>query len=100
MRRSEHWNDIKSDQLNRRYGMSLDQFNEMLQLQENLCAMCGLPLEIGTRRVVVDHDHDSGAIRGIIHASCNFILGISGDDASVLRKGMAYLLHWKKVLSS
>lgn len=44
-----------------------------LAKQGNKCAICGLPL--ATADAVGDHDHDTGNMRGVVHRSCNALLG-------------------------
>lgn len=55
----EHW-------FQGRYGISLSERDAMAQQQGNKCAVCG---EI--KRLVVDHDHVTGAIRGLLCYACN-----------------------------
>lgn len=45
----------------------------MLAQQGGLCALCGQPVEIGTD--VLDHDHATGHLRGVLHRGCNAMLG-------------------------
>ena len=53
---------------------SLAEFRkEVLAEQKGLCALCRLPCE--TSEAVVDHCHSSGFIRGVLHRSCNALLG-------------------------
>jgi len=44
-----------------------------LQSNEGLCELCSLPIEEG--KAVLDHDHADGLVRGVIHRSCNSVLG-------------------------
>lgn len=46
----------------------------MLRDQHNICAICGAPIII--EKAVLDHDHKTGQIREVLHASCNSFLGI------------------------
>jgi hypothetical protein len=56
--------------LRRRYGLSLDQYVELLDAQGGVCAICGKPPK--GRPLVPDHDHDTLAIDGLVHWSpCN-----------------------------
>lgn len=43
--------------------------------QGNVCKLCKLPLGDGSKRPVLDHDHDTGFIRGVLHSGCNAMLG-------------------------
>ena len=43
------------------------------------------------RSLSVDHNHDTGEIRGLLCYSCNIMIGMSRDDARILQRGVAYL---------
>lgn len=47
--------------------------------QRGLCGVCGTPV---TARAVLDHDHNTGAIRGVLHAGCNSLLGKLENNAA------------------
>lgn len=65
------------------YGLTLDQYDRMLDNQNGVCAICGQP-EI-MRRLAVDHDHETGKVRGLLCTQCNFKLGILEDEDFVSR---------------
>lgn len=75
----------KVTRLKNRYGLSQDQFNQMLEDQDGTCAICTKPA------VVVDHDHSTGLVRGILCPQCNSGLGFFGDNAVLLSKAAEYL---------
>jgi hypothetical protein len=76
----------------RLYGMTEEQFGEVLDGQKGLCALCHEPL-FGSkgRSPVIDHDHATGKVRGILHNNCNIAIGMLQDDAKKLRLGAEYL---------
>lgn len=46
--------------------------SHLTNAQGGLCPLCGKPIDYSTpREAVVDHDHDTGEIRGVLHRSCN-----------------------------
>jgi hypothetical protein len=53
--------------LKTRYGMTPEQYEEMIAEQNGKCALCGNEMS----RPVVDHDHRTGAVRGILCHPCN-----------------------------
>jgi hypothetical protein len=53
-----------------RYGITCDQWNELLIFQRGRCAVCGR-LEGNGRRFVLDHDHETGEVGGLTHFGCN-----------------------------
>jgi Recombination endonuclease VII len=56
--------------LQQRYGITCDQYWTYFEEQEGKCAVCKRK-PTKRYRLVVDHDHDTGLIRGLIHARCN-----------------------------
>lgn len=78
--------------LRRKYGVSIDDYDRMVEAQGGTCAICGTtaPDEAGLRWNV-DHDHETGAVRGLLCRNCNVGLGKFGDDIELLRRAIAYL---------
>ena len=60
--------------LKRKYGITAAQYLTMLELQGGGCAICGQPP--GRRRLDVDHDHQTGAVRGLVCENHNKALGL------------------------
>ena len=78
------------------YRIRPEQFDAQLELQGNGCAICHEdlshdPLAEEARRAHVDHDHDTGANRGILCPPCNLMLGNARDRPDVLRRAADYL---------
>lgn len=68
----------RAGRLRRTYGITPEEYDEMLVHQGGVCAICLKPP--AARRLAVDHDHRTGLIRGLLCAFCNFdLLGKSGD---------------------
>lgn len=57
-----------------RYGLTLDDFDAILLLQARVCRLCFTRL-LDDKTTVVDHDHATGQVRGLLHARCNTALG-------------------------
>lgn len=57
--------------LRRTYGLGLEDYNRILEDQGGGCAVCGKTPEEEGRNLAVDHDHDTGAVRGILCTACN-----------------------------
>src|SRR5262249_29852326 len=66
------------------YGITPEKYDELLASQAGLCAICGGPGRTTQRSqrfpLQVDHDHETGRIRGLLCHRCNTILGNAGDD--------------------
>lgn len=60
----------------RKYGLSLEQYEQMLAQQKGRCAVC----QEVPRRICVDHDHETGDVRGLLCSSCNTALGLLKED--------------------
>lgn len=73
------------------YGLSLEQYDEMLTAQGGRCAVCTTTTPGGRGSFHVDHDHDTGAIRALLCHDCNTGLGKFADSPERLRKAAAYL---------
>jgi len=74
----------------------------MIDEQGGLCAICGKPAsgKGHCSRLHVDHDHKTGAVRGMLCHRCNAGLGQFGDDSLVLEAALAYLKKHAKETSS
>jgi hypothetical protein len=72
------------------YGITGEQYARLLALQGGRCAICRCVPR--SRRLAVDHDHKTGAVRGLTCKSCNHdLLGSAHDDVEILRRAIAYL---------
>ena len=78
----------RSDDLKKKYGITEQDYNDMLYAQDCCCAICGHSPD---ERLVVDHDHSTGLIRGLLCDPCNLMLGQANDDQQKLINGAAYL---------
>jgi len=80
--------------LRTKYGLTLEAYDFLLALQDGTCAICGLPPISGSRHtatLMVDHDHESGQVRGLVHSNCNLMLGYAKDNPELLRKAAIYV---------
>ena len=72
--------------LMRRYGIGADEFDELVRQQGGVCAICGRP-----DPEHVDHDHESGEVRGILCFNCNGGLRQFRDSIDALLAAATYL---------
>ncbi len=75
------------------YGISAEQYVEMVARQKGACALCGGPPT--DRGLHIDHDHESGAVRALLCQPCNTGLGHFYDDPGRLRLAIDYLERHK-----
>lgn len=81
--RRQHLRDI--------YNLTTEQYQELLSSQGHACAICRSEKPGGKGDWHVDHDHSTGAVRGILCAGCNVGIGHFKEDADRLMKAVAYL---------
>lgn len=74
-----------------RYGITLEQYVGMVKDQNGLCKLCQLPLFDEPRKPVIDHCHETGKIRGVIHNRCNVAIGMLRDDPVLVKRALEYL---------
>jgi hypothetical protein len=90
-------------------GMPAADYLGMVIVQCGTCAVCGETETAssrtrstgprrGTRRLNVDHNHETGQIRGLLCSRCNTGLGLLGDNPDLLRRAAAYLEEYADVL--
>jgi len=60
--------------LKKNYNITLDEYDILFEQQNGVCAICG-GINYGGRRLVVDHDHKTGKVRGLLCHHCNMCLG-------------------------
>jgi Recombination endonuclease VII len=72
-----------------RYGLSLDDFGRLWEVQEGRCAICRTGLDQATRHI--DHDHITSLVRGLLCRLCNLGLGMFADDTARLAAAILYL---------
>ena len=75
------------------YNIDLATYNNMLEAQGGVCAICGTADAHSTRNVsfAVDHCHSTGIVRGLLCNSCNMGLGYFKDNPHSLAQAIAYL---------
>lgn len=81
----------RASDLRRGYGLTLEDYDEMLGAQGNACAICGMTPEENGKRLSVDHDHETGAVRGLLCNRCNTGLGWFRDNLALLRSAGNYM---------
>lgn len=83
---------LKESYLLRDYGLTLEQFNQMLKAQGQRCAVCRQPFgSESSTAPVVDHSHTTGRVRGLLCRRCNTLLGYAKDDEKILAAAAKYL---------
>lgn len=81
-----HRGTARDYHLQKRYGLQEADVRDLLRLQRNYCAICG-----DRSAEHVDHDHVTGAVRGLLCGGCNTGMGQLGDDPVALRRAADYV---------
>lgn len=81
------------------YGLSLEDYDALLVKQRGCCAICGQEPEgkRATRRLHVDHCHQSNRVRGLLCIHCNRALGSLGDNLQGVMRAVRYLQNGKQL---
>lgn len=83
--------------LKREYGLTLEQYEKMLDGQNGKCAIC---LREPTKKIHVDHCHASGAVRGLLCNGCNAGIGCFEEDVERMKLAIKYVRKFSKLKTS
>ena len=75
---------VKEHKARVKYGMTLEEYESRQAIP---CAICGMV----TSNQVIDHNHNTGEVRGVLCASCNKGIGLLGDSIPTLKRAICYL---------
>jgi hypothetical protein len=89
--REKHLETMRKNAYARRYKMTVAEYDGLFKAQDSACAICGASEGWQGKRLAVDHDHKSGAIRGLLCDRCNTVLGKMEDSPELLRRAASYL---------
>lgn len=73
--KKDHPERARSNNLRYQYGITIDDFEKMLEAQRGCCAICGEPPAQG-KKLVVDHCHQEGHVRALLCNACNTGIGL------------------------
>ena len=85
--------------LKSRYGITLEEWNKLFERQAGCCAICERHTSMLDRkpdrllRLVVDQDHTTGRVRGLLCHECNAALGLMSDDPDRLLRAAGFLIN-------
>lgn len=91
--RSSNWSGFDREDaiMQRTYGITMADFDALVEFQGGNCAVCFKPLEVLNRRANIDHCHETGEVRGILCTGCNTGIGHLGDNIEGLERALYYL---------
>lgn len=73
-----------------KYKMRSSDYEMMLRDQQGVCAICGAKPQKG-KRLDIDHDHETGEVRGLLCGLCNRAIGMLADDPDIIRAAADYV---------
>ena len=90
--------EIREYHYQNRYGISLEQYEEKLKEQDYSCAICGSKHTSNDRmkRLVVDHNHNTGEVRGLLCHACNVAIGAAKEQEDILMACISYLRSYNR----
>lgn len=85
---------VRAKQVERDYGITLEQYHHMLTEQEFRCAICPREYWECQRGLAIDHCHRTGTVRRLLCGQCNALLGLASEDPERLERAAAYLRRY------
>ena len=76
------------------YNLSIEEYNNLLQKQNNVCAICGkekASFKNMTLPLCVDHNHQTNKVRGLLCNKCNSMIGLANESLEILKNAIVYL---------
>ena len=96
VQKSKEWYEnnkdrVRNNQLVKEFGITLDQYNSMLEKQNGVCALCFGGPDAKSKKLAVDHCHSTGKIRSLLCRGCNVGIGNLKDSPELLEKAAQYI---------
>lgn len=91
--------NFRRARIKHRYGITADEYDGLLAAQDGKCAVCGQPpSDRNTRahwsgKLCIDHDHTTGAVRGLLCNDCNLAIGYARSEATARAMVKYFRLH-------
>ena len=95
--RKNYRENHKANQLRAKYGITVEEYQAMFDGQGGVCKICGkkettrVSRGEGIRSLAVDHDHNTGKVRGLLCHQCNVVLGQYEKHKDLFPKFQEYL---------
>lgn len=77
--------------LKNEFGITDEEYEQLLSVQGGVCGICGGPPDGRWKRLHVDHCHTTGRVRGLLCTPCNQGLGLLRDSVERIHAAIAYL---------
>jgi Autographiviridae endonuclease VII len=86
----KRYRNFLSSRLRNTYGITVEQYDNMIRVQKGLCAICTDTCATG-QRLSVDHNHQTNEIRGLLCRRCNTLVANLENNTKLLIKAHVYL---------
>lgn len=90
-----HKEQYRRSHMRRFYGITLEEFNKILDKQDNKCKICKNNFK-NSKDTHIDHCHETGKIRDLLCADCNKMIGTAKENVEILKEAIKYLENWKE----
>ena len=88
---SEGKETISRYHYDKKYNLSLEEYNSKVERQDSRCKICGKRPD---KKLVVDRNHTTGDVRDLLCSNCNTMIGLAKENPYILQSAMNYLfLH-------
>lgn len=87
----KHRNSWRRSNYMKKFGITIEDFDRMFAAQEGRCAICKTHQSEIPKTLAVDHDHDTGKVRGLLCIDCNHALGRFFDSVETMESAISYL---------
>jgi len=91
--RRNNW--VTTNRRLKRRGATQELYDQLYEAQKGCCAICSEPEE-KFAWLCIDHDHNTGRIRGLLCPNCNRGIGLLQDNSQLLKKAASYIESAKK----
>ncbi len=77
--------------LKNKFNLTHEEYEQLHHNQNGLCAICGENEMVDGRHLAVDHNHQTGKIRGLLCGRCNLMIGRIEKDMEITKKMLEYV---------
>jgi len=81
-----------------KYGITKEEYYNLFESQGNKCLICGCEFN-GRIKGVIDHNHNTGVVRGLLCQKCNSLLGMANEDPKILENAILYLKRHNNIVA-
>lgn len=89
-------NAVRNDNLKRKFGITLKEYNIKLNNQKSKCIICWKTAEENKKALAVDHNHETGEVRDLLCANCNAAIGFAQENIEIAKSMVKYIKRWSK----